>query len=226
MSDLSKQVPNLQRRMPEFEARARAALVAVEKREADAAKNIRAIGKDPECMPESVAELDVASLYGTGRRTERRQILLRHAVQYLFNIHMDDEREQDRVIARLGARTKLMVDWMIGSWESVLRPKTWMDSLNGEQQKEWAVAKKRYDRAIEHENQRMAKARAEYDKIVREVHVAQATAREELRATLREFGMREAPLLEEPDENQGTLKMIEELKQLGVNFRPPDELKI
>jgi hypothetical protein len=156
------------------------------------------------------------------KRSERRQILLRHAVEYLFDIPIGSEREQDRVIARIGARTKLMVDWMIGSWENYLRPKTWMDALKPEQQEKWAAAKRRYDKMVDSENQKLAKARAEYDKIVRDVQLNQATAREELREVLRDFGLSDAPLLTVPSEDRGLDKLQEELNYLGINFRPPD----
>jgi hypothetical protein len=135
---------------------------------------------------------------------------------------MTDERGQDRVIARIGARTKLMVDWMIGCWEGHLRPKTWMDALSKEQQAKWASAKKMYDRTIEMENHKLAKARAEYDRVVREVQVSQATAREELKEVLRDFGLTEAPLLAEKPEDAGLDMLREELAFLGINFRPPD----
>jgi len=204
------------------EARARASLVEMEEREPESTKNIRAIGKDPDEIPESVKSLETSDLYAPGKRSERRQILLRHAVEYLFDVPIGSEREQDRVIARIGARTKLMVDWMIGSWENYLRPKTWMDALNPEQQEKWATAKRRYDRMVDLENQKLAKARAEYDSIVREVQLKQATAREELRQVLRDFGLNDAPLLTGPSEDRGFDRLQEELAYLGVNFRPPD----
>jgi len=223
MSFLSKYHPDQLGEMSTAEARARAALVEVDKREADTAKNIRAIGKDPDEVPESVMSLDVTVLYAPGKRSERRQILLRHAIQYLFDVRLDDEAGQDRVIARIGARTKLMVDWKISVWENYLRPKTWMDELTENQQTRWADAKRRYDRTIEASNQRMAKAKAEYDKMVRDVQLVQATAREELKDVLRQFGLKDAPLLTEVPDKRGDDKLREELAQLGVNFRPPDD---
>lgn len=222
MSHLSKHIPGATGTMSGAEARARAALVEMEEREPDASKNIRAIGKNPDEIPESVKSLETSDLYAPGKRSERRQTLLRHAVEYLFDIPIGSEREQDRVIARIGARTKLMVDWMIGSWENYLRPKTWMDALKPEQQEKWATAKRRYDKMVDLENQRLAKARAEYDSIVRDVQLKQATAREELRQVLRDFGLNDAPLLAVPSEDRGLDKLQEELKYLGVNFRPPD----
>jgi len=222
MSHLSKHVPGATGAMSGAETRARAALVAMEEREPEASKNIRAIGRKPDEIPESVRSLDTADLYAPGNRTERRQILLRHAVQYLFDIPMENEREQDRVIARIGARTKLMVDWMIGSWENFLRPKTWMDSLIPEQQEKWATAKRRYDRIVDMENQRLAKARAEYENVVRDVQLNQTTARDELRQVLRDFGLTDAPLLSVPSDERGFDRLKEELNYLGINFRPPD----
>jgi len=222
MSHLSKHVPGAAGTNTSAEARARAALVEVETREPDASKNIRAIGKNPAEIPESVKTLQTSDLYAPGKRSERRQILLRHAVEYLFDVPIEQEREQDRVIARIGARTKLMVDWMIGSWENYLRPKTWMDALEQEQQEKWAAAKRRYDRMIDHENQRLAKARAEYDAIVNDVSLKQATALEELRDVLRGFGLQDAPLLSVPSEDHGHERLREELSFLGINFRPPD----
>jgi len=222
MSHLSKHVPGATGTMDSAEARARAALVEMEKREPDASKNIRAIGKNPDEIPESVKSLETADLYAPGRRSERRQILLRHAVEYLFDVPVGSDREQDRVIARIGARTKLMVDWMIGTWETYLRPKTWMDALNPEQQEKWAAAKRKYDKSVDQENQRLARARAEYDAIVREVSLKQATAREELRDVLRDFGLSEAPLLAVPSEDRSLSKLQEELAILGMNFRPPE----
>jgi hypothetical protein len=116
-----------------------------------------------------------------------------------------------------------MVDWMIGVWEKYLRPKTWMDALNPEQQAIWAQAKRRYDRTIESENLKMAKARAEYDKAVRAVQFAQTSAREELKEVLRDFGMSNVPLLREVPEDQGFKKLFEELSLMGMNFRPPGD---
>jgi hypothetical protein len=204
------------------QTQARAALVAMEGREPEASRNIRAIGKDPDEIPDAVKQLDVVSLYAPGMRTERRQILLRHAVEYLFNVPIMDETGQDRVIARLGARTKLMVDWKIGAWEKYLRPKTWMDSLDVEKQAKWAEAKRRYDRKVELENAKLAKARAEYDKVVSNVTYELASAREGLKNILREFGVKEAPLLTEEPESVGLDRLKQELGNLGVNFRPPD----
>jgi hypothetical protein len=222
MSLLSKHIPGATGNMSGSETRARASLVEMEKREPESVRNIRAIGKKPDEVPESVISLETADLYSPGKRSERRQILLRHAVEYLFEIPIENVQEQDRVIARIGARTKLMIDWMIGSWENYLRPKTWMDSLKPEQQEKWAAAKRRYDRLVDVENQRVAKARAEYDAIVRDVQLKQATAREELREVLRDFGLIEAPLLTVPSADRGLEKLKEELKQLGINFRPPE----
>jgi hypothetical protein len=223
MSHLSKNIPGATGDMSGAEARARAAMVEMEKREPDASKNIRAIGKDPGDIPESVKSLETSDLYAPGKRSERRQILLRHAVEYLFDVPIERGGDQDRLIARIGARTKLMIDWMIGSWENHLRPKTWMDGLKPEQQEKWTMAKRRYDKMVDLENQRLARARAEYDGIVRDVQLKQATAREELRQVLRDFGLSEAPLLAVPTEDRGLEKLQEELKYLGVNFRPPDD---
>jgi len=222
MSQLSKLNPGATGGKPGPEARARAAMVEMEKREPDASKNIRAIGKDPDEVPESVMSLDVAELYAPGKRTERRQILLRHAVEYLFNISMTDERGQDRVIARMGARTKLMVDWMIGIWEGYLRPKTWMDALSPDRQEKWAEAKRQYDKRIEAENMKLRKAREAYDNIVREVQMSQATEREKLKDVLREFGLKDAPILAEVPADQGVDRLAAELNLLGINFRPPE----
>lgn len=220
---MQKSIPGATGRETAAQARARAALVEVEKREPDASKNIRAIGRDPEEVPETVKQLDVASLYSPGKRSERRQILLRHAVEYLFRIPLAEERDQDRVIARMGARTKLMVDWMISLWENYLRPKTWMDALTPDQQAEWAAAKRKYDKKIELENAKLARARAEYDRTVREVQFELATAREELKEVLRDYGVREAPLLAQVPEERGYDRLQEELAILGINFRPPDD---
>lgn len=222
MSSLPKNPAGTTTAMSTAEARARAALVEMESREPEAARNIKAIGRDPSEIPESVKDLNQADLYAPGKRPERRQVLLRHAVEYLFKIPIDDERGQDRVISRLGARTKLMVDWMINVWEVYLRPKTWMDALTPDKQARWAEAKRKYDRSIEKENLRLAKARAEYEKVVGEVQVAQAAAREELKSLLRDLGVKEAPLLTEKPEDAGIDKLASELQGLGINFRPPD----
>jgi hypothetical protein len=222
MSMLRKSNPGPTEGKPGPETRARAALVEMESREPEASKNIKAIGRDPEAIPESVASLDAAELYAPGKRTERRQVLLRHAVEYLFEVNVTDERGQDRVIARMGARTKIMVDWMIGIWEGYLRPKTWMDSLNFEQQEKWAEAKRQYDRRIEAENMKLRKAREVYDNVVREVHMSQATEREKLKEVLRDFGLTEAPILSEVPADRGMSKLADELAILGVNFRPPE----
>lgn len=219
---MPKNVSGATGHLPDAEAIIRAKMVALENEEPAASRNIRAIGKDPDEIPESVKSLDPLELYAPGKRSERRQILLRHAVEYLFNIPVGSEREQDRVIARIGARTKLMVDWMIGAWETHLRPKTWMDMLQADEQEKWAAAKRKYDRIVDLENQRLARARAEYDTIVNDVHIKQAVAREELRQVLRDFGLKEAPLLTERSEDHGLDKLKQELDFLGLNFRPPD----
>jgi len=219
---LQEPVPGTSGGMSSAEARARAALVKLDQREPEAARNIKAIGKEPNGVPESILTLDRIDLYKPGNRSERRQILLRHAIQYLFNIPIQDGKDQDRVIARMGARIKLMVDFMINVWEDMLRPKTWMDTLSAEQQQSWADAKKRYDRSIENENRKLAKAKQEYDRVVQEVSIAQATARQELKDMLQGYGIVNAPLLQEPSEDEGLLKLQGDMSRLGINFRPPD----
>jgi len=221
MSQLPKPNPGLLSQLPDTEARARAALVEVESREAEAARNIRAIGKDPHAIPASVMELDTSFLYSSGMRPERRQVLLRQAILYLFNVPIEEKDKQNDLIVRMGSRCKLMIDWMIRAWESHLRPKTWMDSLSPEQQEKWAVSKRIYDNKIQIENQRLAAARAAYYKVVDDVQTKQAIAREELRSLLREFGLTEAPLLHVPTDEDGDEKLFAELREMGLNFRPP-----
>jgi hypothetical protein len=67
MSHLSKNIPGATGSMSGAEARARAALVEMEEREPESSKNIRAIGKQPDEIPESVKSLKTSDLYAPGK---------------------------------------------------------------------------------------------------------------------------------------------------------------
>jgi hypothetical protein len=207
------------RTQSELESRARAALVALEGEEPESTRNIRALGKDVTYKPTSITQEIAASLYESGRRPERRKLFVREAAKYLFGRPTTNEQELDSILANIGPRMRVMVDWMVSTWEEHYRPKTWMDSLNSEQQGKWASAKREYSRNIESLNDDLRRAREVYDKEVARVSLAQAVQRETLKKLLEDFGVEaDAGLYIRPAE-EGYNSLITELEAAGCSFR-------
>lgn len=226
MSHLQKQISGAATGALSAEARAREALLRQDQRTPEAEKNIRALGKDPSAIPDYVENVDRAVLYGPECRSGRRQILLRYAVCYIFDVSISDQSKQDSIIARVGARSKVMLDYFISAWDEYLRPKTWMDSLSKDDQEKWALAKRSYNHKIEKSNDEMKRAKEEYQKKISKVMLEQATAREELKDVLRDFGISNAPLLMDQTDELETEALKKEFLELGMNFRPPDPKQI
>jgi len=218
---MSKPKPGGQRSDPELENRARATMVALEAQEPEALRNIKALNKDPEFRPDLFTQEVIDVLYDTGMRPARRTKFVRESAKYLFGHQYMTDSELNNVLANLGPRMRVMVDWLVGAWEEYYRPKTWMDSLDPGQQNEWAVARKEYNHAIDSLNNSLRKARLEYEKEVGRVMMAQAVERERLKSLLRDFGVQDAPLLRERDAENDLSSLRAELEAAGSTFRAP-----
>lgn len=183
-----------------------------------AAQDIKRLGKDPFALLSDEHSEYLTQLYGEGKRTERRQWLLRESVKYLFLDNAAGEARIDQTIAKLGGRMKPMVDWIIGHWDEYYRPKTWIDTLSAEQQAQWSKAKKRYNKRIEDSNASLEKAKDIYKKVIAEQQQNQAAAREDLKKLLETWGVKDAPLLKVKTEEDYARELAAEMAAMGLGF--------
>jgi hypothetical protein len=209
----------------ELEDRVRAQMVEMEGVEQEAPRLIRSIQRDPSFKPPSLTDEVITGLYETGMRSSRKRQFIRESTKYLFGKSTCTDQEIDTILANIGPRMRLMVNWLVSEWEEHYRPKTWMDMLDSEAQQTWTVAKRAYNREIDSYAQELKKARAAYDKEVNRLMLAQAVSREKLRALLRDFGVDNAPLLGIKDGSEEIEELSAELATAGITFRGPMEPK-
>jgi len=192
----------------------------MEAAEPEAIRLIRSIGRDHDHRLDESAVECLTALYGEGMRGERRRWLLAQSVRYLFDGETWTEERVLRFLGDLRARTKVMVDYMVGFWDGEYRPKTWVDQLSATDQKTWVQRKREYSRRIESLNHELERAKSAYAEEVRRVQLAQLEARYALQDVLRDLGVDDAPLLRGRSEDDLIDGLARELAELGVAAHP------
>jgi uncharacterized protein YeaO (DUF488 family) len=116
---------------------------------------------------------------------------------------------------------KQVVHHYVSIWEEEFRPKTWVDSLSQEDQKEWDSLRQSYKASMRRSQKDLDAAKKRYEDELERIRLDQLVELEVLRGFLRGRGVVDAPILQERTEVDDANDILREFAALGITVQSP-----